>query len=208
MEKYVKMLKDKLGTLFEQCVKHNAILAGGSIADMFCDRKVNDYDLYFRTPEDAYDVYKFLHNQTDNIVNISKRALTFGNCGSVVQLVFMDYYNTPEELFDNFDFTVCMGAYDFANDKWCFSDRFVVDNCNKRIVVNKNTPWILNSFDRVDKYIEKGYKIEKRELLKMGLLASKIESSNVEQLKENLQGIYKMDISECQNVDNVIDGVV
>ena len=65
---WVETIKDKK---VQELVKRNTLLAGGSIASMFLQQDVNDFDFYFRTEETAKAVceYYLIENKKEATVN-------------------------------------------------------------------------------------------------------------------------------------------
>lgn len=48
-----------------------------------------------------------------------------------LHLIYFNYFNSINELFDTFDFTVCMGAFDFLTEKFVLHDRFLEHNADR-----------------------------------------------------------------------------
>ncbi|MGN1125217.1 MAG: hypothetical protein ACI4SM_03425 [Candidatus Gastranaerophilaceae bacterium] len=176
--------------IYNMCQKYNAVLAGGAIVSLFNNTEINDFDLYFKSKE---DLFSFLVSNTrvyTSISYISDKSVSLYFSKIKVQLIYMDFYESIQDLFEHFDFECCMGAYDFVTEKFYFSENFFIDNMSKTIHFNPKAVHPISSLVRVNKYINKGYSIGTRELFKIALSINKICIDSPESLKIELSGIY------------------
>lgn len=193
-EKEKRKLKTYLGdNLYDALKAYNCIVAGGMITSIFCDRKINDVDVYFHNKE---DLANFIKNESIYIVALTKKAIKIGYCGKDVHLIHFDTFEKIGDLFNTFDFTLCMGAYDFKEEQFVLHDDFLLHNLKKKIVVNPNTVFPISSLIRVNKYIEKGYSIDKNELVKITLCCLDLNIDNYDDLKEQIGGMYGLDFGK------------
>lgn len=181
--------------LGEDMVTHlknsNAIIAGGAIRSLICDEEIKDIDTYFRSQN---DLINFMNEEriksSTHIKSVTKRSITFSKDKLICQLIFFSYYSSPEEIFKDYDFTVCMGAYDFKIDDFVFHEDFFVDNATKKISINKGTKYPLISMFRLFKYKQKGYDFPQKQLLELAKAINKFDYNNEEVVKDQTQGFY------------------
>ena len=154
--------KDKLfkmlGDLPDLLKRSRAIIAGGAITSLMTNRDINDIDCYFRDKEglsiflagalsQEWGYLRFTHH-TDRTV------LMTDHNSAKIQAVAYKFFPTVEDVFNDFDFTVNMAAYDFAEDKFVFHPKFFKHNAQRYLEINTNTAYPLSSVMRVDKYSE------------------------------------------------------
>ena len=169
----------------------NAIIAGGAIRSLICDEEIKDIDTYFRSQD---DLINFMDEESikskTHIKSVTKRSITFSKNNLTCQLIFFSYYSSPEEIFKDYDFTVCMGAYDFKIDDFVFHEDFFVDNATKKISINKGTKYPLISMFRLLKYKQKGYDFPQKQLLELAKAINKFDYNNEDVVKDQTQGFY------------------
>ena len=124
-----------LGDLTETLKKHKVFIAGGTITSLFNNQEINDIDLYFRSEE---SVMKFISDIWEDqiwIASHTKKATQFtypiGNKSINIQAIHFKYFGTPEDIFDTFDFTVCMGAFDFEKEEFVLHNDFLKHNSQR-----------------------------------------------------------------------------
>jgi hypothetical protein len=156
----------------------NCFVAGGAILSAVTKSDVSDYDIYPKTNKAAVDlIYYLLEEEGCFIVNISDRAITLkSNTYTnqkdervVVQVMMFDEFNSADKIFDFFDFTVCMAAFDCDTKEYVFHPDFWIDVASKTIRFNPKTRYPLNSMMRLSKYRAKGYTLPTSEMIRMSL---------------------------------------
>lgn len=213
MYEYEKaLLKNKLGSYYDRLRKHKCFLAGGAITSVFTHTEINDYDIYFHSQQ---DVYNFMTESGSGmwLVSESDKSFTLKFCDNVVQAIFFRYFNEASEIFDSFDFTVCMGAYDFEKEEFVFHEDFMKDNVSRRLVFNNKTAFPIISALRIAKYKDKGYSIDRRQYMRVMLAVSRLKINSVDALKRHLGGMYgeeldsylKLDENEPFDLEKVIE---
>lgn len=189
--KYEKRkLRKYLGNnLYNLLKQYNCIIAGGAILSLFSNTEINDIDVYFRNKNDLADM---LNNEMEGqwIVAYTKKAFLFKYEGIKVQTIYFRYFDSPEEIFDSFDFTVCMGAFDFKQEEFVLHKDFLRHNVSKTLKFNENTAYPIVSAIRVDKYKKKGFYISKVEYIKIILTIMNLKIDTYEELKEQMGGMY------------------
>lgn len=179
-------------------------IAGGAILSTVTKTEINDYDIYPKSNKAMIDAfYKLIEDESCFVVNISDRAVTFksnnitntkGERG-IIQVMTYDTFETPEKIFENFDFTVCMGAFDCDTKEYHFHPDFFPDIASKTLRFNVNTRYPLNSLLRVTKYTAKGFFISKPEHIKMALAVIKQGMPHTwEELEAQIGGTYGREV--------------
>lgn len=183
-------------------------VAGGAITSVFTDKTINDLDIYFKsksqfqeTVEQAFKHSMWCSSVTHNAVNM--------NYGSrFIQLMHLKWFDCEEEIFNTFDFTVCMGSLNLETSKFILHKSFLLDNIARRLMFNHNTKYPASSGVRVVKYIQRGYTISPAEMLKLMVACSSKPINSWKQLQENAGGAYgtKMEVplDKEYSLDNAV----
>jgi hypothetical protein len=157
----------------------NVWLAGGSLELLVNkDAKIKDYDLFFR------------HNVNFNeaLVDLLKAGckveyacpegelfnLSIPNSSKVVQLINSHYFRSMTDLVDSFDFVCCMAAYN--GDSFYCHNNFERCVTNRMLTINRIT-YPVASFNRMKRYVGKGYKVSETVALQL-LESMKVAVSN------------------------------
>lgn len=142
---------------------HGPWLAGGVLRKLYTGQFVgeSDWDIWFRNS------YQFNHacGLIDKIANASvifksNNAVTFqyvnNNQIYTIQLICKKFYNTPQEIINNFDFTVCQLVSD--GNKILFGDQTITDlRSNTLRLTDDNFIFRENIINRIVKYTIYGY---------------------------------------------------
>lgn len=199
--------------VWELLAENNAIVAGGAITSLFCNREINDIDVYFRSKRDLVKVLAAIYCIEDiydgeldafsvHVSGLSQRTIVCVNNEQMVQLMTFKYFPEVQDIFDTFDFTVCMGAFDCKTKDFIFHPDFFKHNSQRYLKFNAGTAYPLMSMMRVDKYREKGYDISKAELLRVLFACMNLNLSSWEDAKEHIGGMYGYDMSKAFNESN------
>jgi hypothetical protein len=89
-------------------------------------------------------------------------------------------FGTPEEVIDNFDFTINMVAFD--HEGFCMAKDFQNHNKRNKLVFN-NIHCAVGILTRVRKYLRKGYKITISELLKIYYMWDEVSKEDKELIR-------------------------
>jgi len=212
--KLISYIEDIAELLSDQ----GAIIAGGAVTSMFNGQEVNDIDVYFPSKESFTKVVRELYrdyipNSKDEISTqdydvdaftalfniVTSKAILCDVKGTKVQLVAHKFYDSVEAIFENFDFTVCMSAYDLKNSRWVFHPEFLKHNSQRYLHFNPGTAYPLCSALRVKKYEDKGYKIPRSQFYKILFACNQKKIESWEDLKGELGGLYGTPVEEIFN---------
>lgn len=209
--------KNKLYSLVDEefwnlLAHHSAIVAGGAITSLFCNREINDIDIYFRSEEDLVKVLAAIFNIEDiygyeldrfsiHVSGLSQRTIICSANEQMIQLMTFKYFPEIDDIFNTFDFTCCMGAFDCKSEEFVFHPEFMKHNSQRYLKFNDGTAFPLMSLMRVDKYRGKGYSISKAELLRVVFACMSLDINSWEEAKEHIGGMYGYDMSEAFDED-------
>lgn len=187
MSKYASEKK----TLLADVTKfRGAILAGGALTSVFTRQKINDFDLYFKSKEAFEAALETAYDDGMWCVDVSKRSVTFASGNTVHQFMHFDFFPTAEDIFSCFDFTCCMAAFDFDEDKFILHDDFLT-HCSQRFLrFNPGTRYPLASAVRVLKYQDRGYTIGKGDMTRIAMACRGVKIESWEDLKDQIGGAY------------------
>jgi len=175
-------------------------VAGGAILSAVTKTEPADYDIYPKSRKAAIDnIFYLMDEESCFILNISDRAVTLkSNIAKntldervIVQVMMFDEFKTSDQIFEFFDFTVCMGAWDCDSKEYIFHPDFFVDVASKTLRFNPKTRYPLNSMMRIGKYRAKGFVLPSSEMIRMSLtlMQSKLPTS-WEELESVIGGTY------------------
>lgn len=192
-----KKIEGIFGDLLPLFEETNAILAGGAITSLFTNKEINDLDIYF---PNSQMFTKFMAGVLScvfphlTLVNYTNKSILFTDHHNVkMQVIIYKFFPEVKDIFDDFDFSVNMGAYDFKLGKFILHENFLKHNAQRYIDINVGTAYPLISVLRVDKYREKGYKVSKPQLLRLLLRLTELEINSWDEVIDHLGGMYGVD---------------
>lgn len=145
-------------------------------------------------------VRKEFGERVDGLRNIGmtdKSVMYAFNGSCVLQVIAFDVFpNDAEGIFNKFDWTINMGCFDFSDDQWKLGHDFLKHNAQRMLHLNTNTEYPIISLLRVGKYVSRGYKISKKEMLKLGVSIGQLSLSSWEDCKKHLSGMYGTNVDE------------
>lgn len=145
-----RKLKRELGDLYDIFSGYECYLSGGAITYIFTNKDINDYDIFFKHKE---DIVRFLHKESYGTNFKSDYAITIAKNGKTIQLIYKHEYPTAQDVLNSFDFSVCMGCYDFSTEEFVLGDTFLEDLASNTIHFNQKTDSPIMSLIRVKKYV-------------------------------------------------------
>src|SRR5690606_6767488 len=159
--------------------------------------EINDIDVYFR---DAEGLSKFLCGAFSRecgylkLKHLTDRSILMTDHKEMqIQMIVYKFFNSPQDVFNSFDFSVNMGAYDFSCEAFVLDDRFLRHNAQRYVEINTKTDYPLMSMLRVDKYRNKGYKVSKPQLLALLVRISELDLQSWDQVLDHVGGMYGID---------------
>lgn len=176
----------------------NAFIAGGALTSAFTGKDINDVDLYFKSKKAFIEAVEMAYDDGLWCVAATDRAVTFAQGHSIVQLMHFDFFETVEQVFDAFDFTVCMASYDLDAKAFVFHDEFMKHASQRFLRFHSGTRYPFGSLLRVLKYQSRGYTIGKGDLLRIALCCHKTPLTSWDELAAAIGGQY----GEKVNLDN------
>jgi hypothetical protein len=189
-------------SVWEIFVKNNVIIAGGTLTSVFCNREVNDIDVYVRNEKDfinfVLDVFEGDEQFKLLAANVTNRSILFKDSETQkdVQLIVYKYFETPQHIFDDYDFTINMSALEVATEQFHFHEDFFKHNSQRYLQFHTGTAYPLISALRVQKYLDRGYTISKSQMLRLLLTISQIDIHTWDQLKDEIGGMYGLNMDE------------
>lgn len=189
--------------------EHKAIIAGGAIRAVFANEKISDYDIYFSSRKDLNEFKEVMKKKIEDKefkkVFVTETATTYKYLYDrpkvIIQLITLDHlFKSANEIIKEFDFTVCMGAYDITNDDFVLHENFLEHLSRKELHYNINCKYPIGAINRVKKYMNKGYNISGIEIVKIALAINNLKMNDYRALKEQLMGIDTMFLKDLTDV--------
>lgn len=154
--------------IYDILEQNNAYLAGGAVRSFYDNTKINDFDLYLPSLGAARQVCEHLRCKKFKRIAYTSNAETFKIDNQTIQIVFRSFVTRHDngddiDLFPDFDFTVCKGAYSFKSRKMIIGYKTRRDIRLKSLKIVNNIILPIDTLNRVMKYILYGYTITKSE---------------------------------------------
>ncbi len=185
---------------YEDLRRKKCYIAGGAITSLFTNHEINDIDVYFRDKDSLIDLILAWDNNSRRLVFHSSKSTTFvfakDDSSVRVQFINFRFFKDVNEIFDSFDFTVCMGAFDFATEEFIFHPDFMRHNAQRILKFNVNTSFPIVSVFRTQKYQNKGYTIPSSEFARIILSAMSLNIKTWKELEDQLGGMYGYQYTE------------
>ncbi len=123
-------------------------------------------------------------------VHYSDRAVTFANRECIVQLMHFDFFETAAHVFDAFDFTCNMAAFDLDANEFVFHDDFLKHASQRYLSFHAGTRYPFGTITRVLKYQARGYTIGKGDMLRIALACHKVLLASWDDVSKAIGGQY------------------
>jgi len=211
-KKLLALLDSEVWELFAE---YGAVIAGGAITSIFTNKDVNDIDVYFPSEEALFRVVAGFYAQSDYtkeeylstfqvlVSGQSQRTIMCNNHGQEIQLMTFKYFPEIQDIFNTFDFTACMGAYDCKSKEFVLHEDFLQHNAQRYLKFNTGTDYPIMSLMRVDKYRERGYTISKSEMLRVLFSCMSLKLKSWQDVKEHVGGMYGYDMSKAFDEEQI-----
>lgn len=185
-----------------------AVLAGGALTSLYTNKEVNDYDIYFKSVEGFQSFVNDIYGtpNSNNIISSYDLIVNFAtdrsilckekDSGNEIQLVVYKMFPQIEDIFNAFDFTINMCAYDFETGQmWAHPD--FLKHCSQRYLsFNDRTDYPVVSALRVQKYVDRGYTISKAEMLRILFTIADKKYNSWGDIKDEVGNMYGIPIDE------------
>lgn len=134
-------------------------LAGGAIRRTLIGMELeSDFDFFFKDADQLVKFRKDIKSSGAKLINENEHAETYmkriGSKDRLIQLVKMDFYETPEILLDSFDFSITQLAFDGTD--LIFGKYTLWDLPRKKLTLHKLTYGVA-SMRRLIKYTQQGF---------------------------------------------------
>lgn len=186
METYITNIPDNfwfLRFLDEYLQGHNGFIAGGCFKNILSREKVKDIDIFFESKEDFDDAVAHFNSLVDEgryeFKYRNAKACAFQKKDSPMWIELVEStFGTHEEILDRFDFTVAKFAYykervyenentllDILQDnyhweyKLLYHKDFFEHLHQKRLVIDKDIPFPISTWERSYRYKGYGYNL-------------------------------------------------
>jgi hypothetical protein len=155
--------------------KTNAFICGGSILTLFYENRViSNIDIFFNTLEDLNKFKDFVSEFEDcEIIDEDEYTIHFKYKTKHIKL-YKKNLGTPQEVLNNFDFTICQIAFVPKQNCFVMHQHFLWHIETKQIVINQSVPFPLSSIDRITKYASRGFQISSEQSMILALLINKV----------------------------------
>jgi hypothetical protein len=169
-------------------------ISGGAILSFFTGQEPNDIDVYFPTKKIADQAVGLLKKKGFKIEHEWENNRVLKNSELIYDVIHE--FNNPNQIFQNFDYTICMSYLD-CKGKWkCHQDYFT-DLNSRKIVRNQ-------------KYIENRSKIKKmyavaeiKRLLKIINKGFSVDSYNLKIFLEDNRDIILSEYEYVEKIKNL-----
>jgi hypothetical protein len=162
---YIKVMKLDL-----YMIGHKGFIAGGCFKNIFMNEKIKDIDIFFENDTDRADAESYYDSNEDYYEyykNDKVKAYKHRHNQTQVELV-KTVYGTPEEILNNFDFTVAKFAYfkkrekdedgeEKTTYKCLIHENFFEHLALKRTVLDDKIPFPVSTFERMIRYTNYGF---------------------------------------------------
>lgn len=168
-------------------------VAGGAITSTFTNRPIVDVDIYPKSWAALEGAIQWAFDSGLWCVFASNRAMTFTSKkedAPNVQIMTFDEFATSQKIFEAFDFTCCMGAYDLDTGSFEQHENFLLHCAQRFLSFNPLTRFPYASAWRVRKYEEKSFTIGKMEFHKILMACAEKPIRSWDDLKEQVGGVY------------------
>jgi len=189
-ERYLILAKlDK--EMIELFKAHGVLLCGGAITSIFTGAKIRDWDLYFPSEASFTAVREaFIQHGKEQSRTDLAMTYTWKKKQRPFQLIWgVGYFDDPMKVYDHYDYTICMGGFDFQNDRFFFHEDFMKHLAQRRLVFNHKTDFPMSSLLRSMKYVSRGFFISGVELLKLAMTINAKKITNYKELRRQMMGI-------------------
>jgi hypothetical protein len=176
---------------------NNCYIAGGAITSIASNTQINDIDIYFSSKEALFNVIEGFNDDDTWCAFVSEKSLTYVTSKATYQLIYLDYYDKSEDIFNHFDYSINMAACSPSNEVMTYHDNFWMHMSQRYLQFNENTLFPIISLLRLYKYSERGYTYSKSTVVKIAMTISKLNITTWKEFKNAVGNLYK-----CNHITN------
>lgn len=196
-------VKDLLESMKKQ--GHLCYVAGGAMTAIATGNhdKIADYDVYFSDVDSAVSAIRYMKDLNPHVGFISDKSITYViNNTTKIQFIYYAFYPTANDIFNHFDFTINMMAYNNIEEKLYTHENFWLHNAQRYLHINKDTFYPILSNLRVQKYVDKGYHTSRSEITKLSLAISSLNINTWVEAKAQLGNSYGYTLADFKKYEN------
>lgn len=193
---------------YNNIIEDSAYISGSSISSLYLGEIPKDIDVFFKY-QSTYDlivnelksrlkilsavdsVSVFEDKNTGRKCAVETRnaftILGYEKFPCSVQLI-KNHVGLPEDMISDFDFIHCKAYYDFKTKMLTEPQNFLDVVANKTLIYCKN-PRPINSLLRMNKFVERGWKIQNFEIIKIAVDITELNLKDPESLAEILNNL-------------------
>lgn len=189
---------------------YDARLIGGACTSILSGAEVNDFDIYFESDETFLNAVldflegDFMPTELRNalhVVGVTNKSITFKINDVLIQYI-RAVTGTAPEIFKSFDFTVNMISYDFRTGGIEAHPTALIDLSQRILKIEGSTRYPISTIIRIQKYVSRGYRVSTKELMKVGLLVSKLNLNSFEDVVDHLGSMYGVAVENLFDTTN------
>lgn len=207
MSKHTNELK-KIHDASDNFIPDGAFIAGGALTSVFTNKPIRDVDFYFKSRKAFEEAIQQAYDENLWCTTATDRAVTFVQGDSVIQLMHFEFFPDAAAVFDAFDFTVCMAAYDIDAGEFVFHENFFKHAAQRYLSFHSGTRYPFGSLLRVLKYQQRGYTLSKGDLLRISLCCHKVPLTSWDDLARAIGGQYGEKVSLETDAPFSIDAAI
>ena len=176
LESKLKDFSDEFFEVFPSLkpYKQYLFIAGGSIRSLILDEPIKDVDIFITHESVIGNIKDLLLGRglfSDNAINL---YMWSNSLGVVKVQIITTETGLPQEVINQFDFTMNMNYYDISSNSIYVHS--MEDILSKTLRVNKNCRNKLGTLARIVKFTKRGYELTSKEnLLELGCQISRME---------------------------------
>ncbi len=175
--------------------ENNAFIAGGAITSIFSNNPIKDFDVFFRTKEDYMNTMEKVKKISNDIFCKTHNAVTYKNLdctNTTIQFIHLpdSFKPDPKDLFNEFDFTVCCGLYDFQEGRFILHRDFLKHLSQRKLIFNFAHKYPISSLLRTQKYKDRGFNLDNKEFLKIIMSISALNIKTNADAAKQMGGMY------------------
>lgn len=184
--------------------KGGCYIAGGALTCIASGKhdEINDYDFYFPSVEAAVEAIRYMKEYNTHVTFVSDKSISYQKDGIDIQFIYTDFYPKAIDIFEHFDFTVNMVAYDCRDNSLTTHENFWLHLSQRYLSINTKTKFPIITNLRIDKYKQRGFKTSRTQMVKLSLAISSLNINSWEEAKAQMGNTYGLTLADFNNIKN------